>query len=196
MITRVTYAAKRLHQQLKVRGTTVTLRRFSTTTGPKPEPNPPHVEDLKLSGNYSVGVTTINLGATKLHGRILVGDKLRIGDDTYEVSVGATAVNNAATVTLSSPLLESFLDGEVVTPVWAADSVIPAMINPFGRHLVDGTLIESSDLQVSISLHSLKGVEPKLTDIVILKSGDARRIVAIMPMMVTGEVAGYTLQTR
>lgn len=196
MITRVSYAAKRLHQQLKVRGTTVTLRRYSTTSGPNPEPNPPHVETLTLSGNHSVGTTTLNLTAVKLHGRIVVGDKFRIDEDVYEVSVGATATNNAATVTLSSPLLDSQTSGTAVVPIWGSDSVIPAMINPFGRHLVDGTLIESSDLQVSISIHSLKGLEPKLTDLIILKSGDARRIVSIMPMMVTGEIAGYTLQTR
>jgi hypothetical protein len=195
VITRATDPAKRLAQQLKVRGSYVTLRHYDLTSGPYPTPNPPQAVGLTLNGSHASGTTSLSVRGAPLVGRFIAGDQLTIAGTTYTVNTAGAAVDNISAVILTTGLVALAADATVVTATYLNDHRIPAEVRGFGKNLIDGNLIQQSDFAVTISSASIS-FTPSLTDILLLKSGESRRIVSIQPMLVQQDLAGYTLQAR
>lgn len=194
-MTRAQYAAQRLHAELKRRRATVTLRTPSTLPGSDPQPNPPRVAGLVVDGEHAPGATTLRLRGTALAGRMVKGDRIMVGAQTVTVQADATAALNRIALTVFPALAQGAADGTPVAPLWAADRVIPARVESQGVRLGEGNLIEQRGYSVRVSAHQLTPA-PTLLDLVILASGEPRKVAAIIPDLVDGEPVAYTLMVR
>ena len=191
--------ARNLAGAIRRRGTQITLRRVTTSAAPELLPNPPTLNDPSMDGATLAGATTIAFSATEARGRMLAGDKLTIERVIYRVTatIESRDLDELApgfdAVTISPALRANVADGAVITPKWAADETINAVIQSYPRRLIDGTMIQARDLQVVIAAHNLTA--PTETDKLII-DGDIRSIVMVVPAYARGVIMKWDIQAR
>jgi hypothetical protein len=177
----------------------VTLRHLTTSGPPHLLPNPPTLVSPVLDGDTASGTSTIAIRAEDARGRMLDGDKLRIGDIIYRIT--ATANSRALTATepgfdavaITPGLVASLTDGAEITPIWSADTTVTALVQSYPLRLVDGTRIQSRDLMVTIAAYGLE--QPSLTDQIII-GADIRSIMGVTPTYAGDRVVRWEIQAR
>jgi hypothetical protein len=184
---------------LGLEGGVITYRRTTRKDGYEPYPNPPRNSGaLTLASTLTAGATSLVLGASALVGRIIAGDRFRLGATIPPVEAQAEALDDGAnriTVPLTFAAPATIASGTAVTPIWSADREIKAVIAPMSRRLREDVLLETRDLQITIAGADIS-FEPYVQDRVVLPGGDVREVVAIMPMMVDGFPFAWRLQVR
>ncbi len=194
-MNRQQYASERFYSVLNRRGAKIKLRNIQTTSGANPLINPARVTNLTVSGTHNQGVTSITVTGAPLAGRFIAGDVLLINGVRFLVQAEAQASSNSAAVSVLPALPWQVNGGTAVTVEWKNDEIVPAAVAAYAQRLIDGSLIESGDLSVTISAHRLKNV-PSLSTIVVLPGEDIRKIVAISPQLVEGIAISYSIQVR
>lgn len=191
--------ARNVAGAIRRKGTHITLRRVTTSAAPELLPNPPTLNDPTMDGAALSGATTIAIAATEARGRLLAGDELIIDRVTYRVTATIESRDfddvtpGFDAVTISPVLRANVADGAVITPKWAADQTIHAVIQSYPRRLIDGTMILARDLQVTIAAHNLAA--PTETDKLII-DGDIRSIVMAVPAYARGVIMKWDIQAR
>ena len=177
----------------------ITYRRITRKDGAEPYPNPPRISGaLTVAATLNAGSSSLVLGATVLFGRVIAGDRFRVGASATVFGAQAEALDNGAnqiTVPLTVAAAATVAIGTAITPVWSADRETKALITPLSRRLREDVLLEARDLQVTIAAADLP-FEPFVQDRVVLPGGDIREVVAIMPMMADGIPYAWRLQVR
>lgn len=181
------------------KGGIVTYRRTTRKDGYEPYPNPPRIGGtLSLAAALNAGSSSLTIGATVLVGRIIAGDRFRIGTSATVFQAASEALDDGAnriTVPLTFAAPSTVASGTALTPIWAADRELRAVIQSLSRRLREDVLLEMRDLQVTISADDLP-FEPFVQDRIVLPGGDVREVVAIMPMMMDGLPYAWRLQLR
>lgn len=177
-------------------GTPIVLRHLTTSGGATPAQNPPTIKVLVAAGDQPQGSTTLALRAGLLLGEVVAGDQFVIGGNKtlYTATATVIAVDNAVTLPITPPLGAEITDGTPVATVWSADETVYAVINSFPAIMIDGTLIQQSDLRVTIAALTLRQ-PPLLTDKLLI-GAVARSILNVTPFYSAGQVTHYQLQAR
>ena len=178
-------------------GTAITYRRVTRASGPEPYANPPRISGgITLAATLNAAATSLTITAQALAGRVVAGDRFRIGSTTFEASAAANDDSaNQIVVPLTFAAPATIASGSAVTPLWAADYTVQATVTPMGRQLREDILVEMRDLQVVVAARDLP-FEPFQQDRVVLPDGDNREVVAIMPLMADGIAYAWRLQVR
>lgn len=179
---------------IAARGTLIALRRVTTAAGPDPLTNPPVAIGVVIDGAAQAGALTINLRGDEVAGQLAVGDVLTIAGETYAVRA-AVAADGAGfrSVLIDPPLIGAVADGAPVGFDWAADLAVYAIIDGYPARLVDGSRIQSRDLQVQVPAVGLP--EPLMTWKLVINA-DVRSIVSVAPVYVGGTVTKWMVQAR
>ncbi len=178
-------------------GTAITYRRITRAAGPEPYANPPRISGaMTLAATLNAAATSMTITAQALVGRVVAGDRFRIGNTTFQASVASNDDGaNRIVVPLTFAAPATVASGTTVTPLWSADYTVQATVTPMGRQLREDILVEMRDLQVVVAAQNLP-FEPFQQDRVVLPDGDSREVVAIMPLMADGIAYAWRLQVR
>lgn len=188
------YIGRRVTEAMIRRSTPVTLRRVTTTTGPNPSPNPPNIVGPVFDGSYAIDATQVDIRASSVRGRLVAGDRFTHRGTVHTIAGTYAAANNRFTgVEFSPALATAIIDGDPVVFTWSADTTVYCSINSYPRRLVDGTLIQASDLDVVMAANGYP--EPQLTDQLLIL-GKLKSIVTISPVFHRAKVVQWRLQAR
>lgn len=188
---------------VKARGTPVTLRRATQTGGPNPAQMPPIVENPEVASLIPAGSAAISISASAASGALIAGDQIAVAGVLYTVQAQVSSQGAMAPGFLNVPVLPLVpLDITAGTPVYftfSLDQTIFVTVGSYAQGLMDGNLIQSSDLQFILASWDLVAggliTPPSLTDQLIF-NGAQLSIVAITPKLILGTVAGYSIQAR
>ncbi len=190
---------------VKLRGVTpAILRRATKTTGPNPVPAPPIYVNAVVGGATEAGSNTISISAAAANGSLVAGDQIMISNITYTVTAPV-----AASLDLSAPGFANVPVTPVVPALIAAglpvafnfllDQAVYINVTAYSQGLVDGTVIQSADLMMTLAVWDLLSgtpiTPPNPTDQIIF-NGTAYSIVSITPKIALGGVIGYSVQAR
>jgi len=189
------FVARRYRDVLLARGTFVVLHYATTLEGPDPAPNPPRSANLTARDEHPIGSTELRLVGEVLAGRIEAGDAFVVGYQRMTAAGMVKTAANSATVPLAAPLTDPLAAGAPVTPHWQGHRRVPAEVNGFSRHLIDGTLIDAADLSVTISNFGLPS-EPKPGMAVIAPWGQRYVIRSAVPAYLRGAPVRWAIQAR
>ncbi len=182
---------------MKRLGKSVTIRHITKTGTHNPAINPPLFSPVTVNGLTASGATSINLQATVVSGRLIIGDIFNIGDDPtdYTVSADINASSNAFTgVTFTPALTLAAANGASVTFNFLNETTVKGAIQSFPIAQTDGTLIQFGDLRINIPAVSLS-FTPIPSDRVIV-DGETYNIVNVMPVYNGSVVVYYGIHAR
>jgi hypothetical protein len=192
-------------QAVKMRGTTMTLRRANSTGGPNPLPMPPVCENPVVASLTPVGATSISISAAAANGALVQGDEMIINGVTYTVgaevlSTGASAASPGFVGVPVTPAVASAIAaGTPIAFDFSLDQTIYATVNSYAQELIDGTLIQSSDLMFTLAAWDLVAgaplSAPNQSDQIIF-AGTQFGIVSTNPVYALGTVVKYAIQAR
>ena len=179
------------------KGSGITLRSLSVTElGPDPQPNPARVTGLVVNGDHAAGSPTLAVRGAPLIGRFVEGDQISLPTVTYLVTGEAIASADTATLSLQPALAAPLTDGTALTPIWAADLAVTALVNDGGTRLPDGSLAEQNVMVLTISAYELQGATPENSWRAVLETGEERTVLGIQPDRVDGIAVAYDLMVR
>lgn len=193
---------RRYADAVERRGTKVTLRRTTLVNGVSP--NPAVLVSPVLDGNHSSGATSIAIRAGQATGRIIAGDKLKIGAlDPITVSATATARLPSmdpsvtpnpgfASVSLAAPLPSGQADGAVIVPTWVADQQVWVVLTGAPINMTNDRIL-AGDLFVRMP--SFNTAQP-LMDQQLLVNGDWRTVVNVRPVFWNTLISAWDVQAR
>lgn len=188
--------ALRASRLMRARGSPITLRRTTLDDGPETLPNPARVANLRVSGAHAAGGTMISIVGGTFIGRLIAGDELEIGEQTYLVTADAAATADAATVPVLPALPDDLADGEPVRVTWSADLTVWASVSAGSQTLVsNGAVIELRSYSILIPAYDLPA-KPDQQWRVVLDDGEERPITSVMPRFVDGQPALWALECR
>jgi len=190
---------RRYADGMRRKGAQITLRRTTITSGAS---NPPILINPRLDGAALSGATTIAIRADHAVGRLVVGDKLKIGT-LAAIAVAAQATARApsmnpavvtapgfTSVTLASGLPAGAADGAVIVPTWLADQVVYGSVQTNSTRLGQTQQIDG-DFVVNIPSYGVTSVpEPQGR---IEFGGTWYTITQVVPTLHRDIVAGWVV---
>lgn len=194
--------ARRFADAYLRKGTRFTLRRVSEAFLGS---HPPTLVDPVLDGNHQAGDTTVAIRATHASGRILAGDKIKIGE-LSAVPVGANASARQPSVdptvayapgfdaiTLVTPLLSDVDDGATVTMTWSTDVTLYGAVLNRPRSLGQDQSVNES---ISIILPAF-GISPAPKAQDLIGFGSAfYRIITVSPRLERDTLVAWVVEAR
>lgn len=197
MSIRAQHSRRQAAQQMRLHPVWITLRRLTRADGPYPAQNPPRVQgSLALAGAHQAGDTIVAVRATRLQGRIIVGDIIAIGTSKHTATIAATDTGtNMIAVTISPPLAAPAADGAAVSATWLGEKRLPCRQQDFGLRMTDGEKIIAGDQKITVAAIDLS-FEPKAEDQVILPDGKLLTVVNVFPSRIDGQAILWDLHTR
>jgi hypothetical protein len=190
---------------VKRRGTLVTLRRATTTGGPAPLSIPPVIENPLVSATKAQGSTSLSISAAIANGALVAGDQMIINGVTYTITsqISAQPNNSSSPGFLNVPftpgLASSVTAATPISFVFSLDQSVYVTVGSYNQALIDGTVIQSSDLQFTLASWNLATgtaiVQPNQSDQIIF-NGTQFGIVSTMPKFMQGTIVGYLIQAR
>lgn len=188
---------------VKARGATpVILRAATQTSGPNPVPMPPICENPEVAALTAIHSTTLSISAAACNGALIAGDKMTIAGNVYTIT-GTVQSNTATPGFTNVPITPGLLAAApAATPIaftFSLDQPVYVNVGAYSLGLIDGTIIRSSDLMMTLAAWNLlTGTllnPPDQTDQIIF-NGQQLSIISITPKIVLGTVLGYVLQAR
>jgi hypothetical protein len=191
---------------IKYRGTQILLRRSTVSANARnPVSIPPIVEAPTVSAAVATGATALPIAAAVAEGQLSVGDQITVNFVTYTVAAAVSSTGAGSTapgfanVPLRSPVVAPIAKGAAITFSFATDQQLYANIGSFALGLVDGSVIEASDLRIVIAawdpITGTTITPPRNTDQIVL-NGSVYQIRNVMPLFAMGTAVKFQIQAR
>ena len=192
LVLQVAHAARR-------RGVLAILRTPNMTPGAL---NPPTVADLTLGSAVSVGATVLQLSASSAYGNFMPGDTLTVGATVFtvaaQVSANPVGAPQGFTNVPIAAATSACTAGATVTPGYAADRQVWCSINAYPQQEIDGRLITTKDLRVTMPVLDYLDValpSPTPANLLVV-NGDIRTIVSASPNYAGAVLVSWSIQAR
>lgn len=194
-MTPAPWAMLRIKSVAQRRGAAITIRFISRVSGQDPQPSPPMVVgNLTLSAQANPADANLSLSASTLVGRFSAGDRLTVGSGSYIVQASATAVSNQVSVSILPAVAITHAAGSVVSPSWASDVALNAMVLQQPSSGTPGQPETRKSLAISIPALDLP--RPPAAGDIITRSGEKFTVSDVSPEMIGGVAVSYTVRAR
>lgn len=188
-----------LNFDINDRGRQIVIRDTTTLAGPTPYPNPPQATAASLQASALSGVTQVAIAGDQINGRLIAGDQFTLGSDPTIYTVGnqVLAAGNAfAVVTFTPALPKNYSAGTEVTFIFAADTILTALMTGYPARLINGTTIQTQDQKVRFMASAVSFRPTTGMKMIVVSTGDSYSFVDVHDIEVQGAVYAWSCQAR